>query len=308
MSEEPLRLRLKTKNGQHLLNELTMASTLGELKALAASVSGIAAHHLRLLQGYPPKELDISGDGLAVSALNLRSGDALIVEQDPQVTAAMQQQASKRLLEGLQSQVGQGMLVREVVPADNSCLFTSIDYVMNNGVLNLKSADPMRQLIASVVASNPATYNEAFLGKPNADYCTWILHSGSWGGAIEISILSQYYKVEIAVVDTQTVRIDRFGENNCYPQRVMLLYDGIHYDPLHMEMLDTGALVTKFSSRDAVTLSKALELASEAKSSRQFTDTANFTLRCLICNKALTGGPEAQAHAQQTGHQNFGEV
>ncbi len=41
------------------------------------------------------------------------------------------------------------------------------------------------------MAGNPGTYTEAFLGKPNAEYCAWILDSQRWGGGIELSILSE---------------------------------------------------------------------------------------------------------------------
>ena len=41
---------------------------------------------------------------------------------------------------------------------------------------------------------------------------------------------------------------------------------------------------------------------------RQYTDVANFSLRCLVCGTALTGHTDAQAHAKKTGHVNFGEV
>lgn len=41
---------------------------------------------------------------------------------------------------------------------------------------------------------------------------------------------------------------------------------------------------------------------------RQYTDLAGFSLRCLVCGKALTGQTDAQSHATLTGHINFGEV
>lgn len=40
---------------------------------------------------------------------------------------------------------------------------------------------------------------------------------------------------------------------------------------------------------------------------RQFTDTANFTLRCLVCQLGVKGEKEAMEHAKATGHQSFGE-
>jgi ubiquitin thioesterase OTU1 len=47
----------------------------------------------------------------------------------------------------------------------------------------------MRQIIAMEVASDLDAYNEAMLGKPNAEYCAWIQQPSSWGGAIEVNIL-----------------------------------------------------------------------------------------------------------------------
>jgi ubiquitin thioesterase OTU1 len=58
--------------------------------------------------------------------------------------------------------------------------------------------------------------------------CYRIKNTTSWGGQIEVSILSKYYKIEICVVDIQTCRIDRFGEDQNYTKRVFIIYDGIH--------------------------------------------------------------------------------
>ena len=52
---------------------------------------------------------------------------------------------------------------------------------------------------------------------------------------------------------------------------------------------------------------KARIVVEEAHRARQFTDVANFSLRCLVCQKGLKGESEAVAHAKATGHQNFGE-
>ena len=51
----------------------------------------------------------------------------------------------------------------------------------------------------------------------------------------------------------------------------------------------------------------ANELVKAMHEGKNFTDTANFTLRCTICNMALKGQAEAVAHAKETGHQNFQE-
>ena len=179
---------------------------------------------------------------------------------------------------------------------------------MNNGKVDLNVASQMRELIASIVMSDPVTYDSAILEKSSKDYCAWIMKKDSWGGAIEISILSKSYEVEIDVVDTQSGRIDRFGEDKNYPRRVLVLYDGIHYDPLILEPLVPGEPVkTIFSTKDDNVLAQALEIANESKQSRQYTDVGQFTLRCLICNKSLVGQKEAQEHAKLTAHINFGE-
>lgn len=167
---------------------------------------------------------------------------------------------------------------------------------------------PMRRVIADVVAANPDLYTEAVLEKTNSAYCEWILNSDSWGGAIELAILSKHYSIEIDVVNAQTGRLDRFGENFNYDRRVFLVYDGIHYDPLLLESADGRKITTIFSTEDEELVSQALELGHEAKSCRQFTDVNAFRLRCLICQVIVTGQDEAVSHSRATGHASFGEV
>jgi len=52
----------------------------------------------------------------------------------------------------------------------------------------------------------------------------------------------------------------------------------------------------------------AQNIAEEAKSSRQYTDTHRFTLKCIQCDRQLKGQAEATEHAKVTGHTQFGEV
>lgn len=69
-----------------------------------------------------------------------------------------------------------------------------------------------------------------------------------------------------------------------------------------------GDIQTIFPTEDERILKEAVELAKEAKSSRQFTDVDKFTLKCLVCNIVMNGQVQAQQHAQSTGHAKFGEV
>ncbi|KAL0908987.1 hypothetical protein M5K25_023505 [Dendrobium thyrsiflorum] len=204
-----------------------------------------------------------------------------------------------------------GVIVRRVIPSDNSCLFNAVGFVMEH---DQRKAPELRQVIAVAVASDPVKYNEAFLGKPNSDYCAWILNPEKWGGAIELSILSEYYGREIAAYDIQTTRCDLYGQSKGYGERVMLLYDGLHYDALAMSPSDNAPVdfdQTVFTVNSDGTIGPVeglvLNLVKDAQRKRRFTDTANFTLRCGVCQIGFVGSKEAVQHAQATGHINFQE-
>lgn len=296
-----LRLRCKTRDGSHVLQGLTALSSIRELKESIAGATGIVGLRQRVMVGYPPESLDLSNTEGTLGDLPIKSGDTLIVEEDKSKPSTAIPPVSK-------TATGSKM-ERRVVPADNSCLFTSIYYVVEGGIYDPACVLEMRNLIADIVFSDPLNYCEAVLGKSNEEYCQWIRRDDTWGGAIEISILSKFFQCEICVVDTQTVRIDRFGEDAGYTKRVMLIYDGIHYDPLQRLGPQPGTPpMTIFSTLDDEALVQALELAEEAKKKRQFTDVNRFALRCMVCQKGLTGQTAARDHAKETGHTNFGEV
>ncbi|XP_053310384.1 ubiquitin thioesterase OTU1 [Spea bombifrons] len=302
-----LRLRCKTREGSQVLQGLTALSSIRELKERIAGLTGILGPQQRVMVGFPPENLDLSNGDATLGDLPIKSGDTLIVEEDKTKVNTAPLPTSKQNQE-IQPAT-EARIVRRVVPADNSCLFTSVHYVVEGGVYDPSCAPEMRNLIADIVSSDPINYCEAVLGKSNEEYCAWIRKEDTWGGAIEVSILSKYFRCEICVVDTQTVRIDRFGEDAGYTKRVMLIYDGIHYDPLQRELseLDMPPM-TIFSTLDDDALVQALELADDARKKRQFTDVNRFALRCMVCQKGLTGQSAARDHAKETGHTNFGEV
>ncbi|KAE8717194.1 Detected protein of confused Function [Hibiscus syriacus] len=114
----------------------------------------------------------------------------------------------------------EGIVVRRVIPSDNSCLFNVVGYVMDH---DKTKAPELRQVMVATVSSDPTKYSKAFLGKPNAEYCAWILDSDKWGA-----------------YDIQTTRCDLYGQEKNYSERVMLIYDGLHYDAL--AEMDIGSL------------------------------------------------------------------
>eukprot|EP00897_Mesotaenium_endlicherianum_P007160 jgi/Mesen1/6472/ME000330S05495 len=203
------------------------------------------------------------------------------------------------------------VVVRRIIDADNNCLFNAVGYVME---LNKRKALELRQVIAAAVASAPTTYTDAFLGKPNKEYCDWILHPDHWGGGIELAILSAHYGRQIAAYDIQTKRCDVYGEDKNYSERVMLVYDGIHYDALAAspfagapDEVDQTIFAVDSSGDIGRPARLALKLIEEQHRARSYTDTTNFTLRCAVCQQGVIGQKEAVAHAKATGHSNFQE-
>ncbi|KAH8402888.1 hypothetical protein KR222_009143 [Zaprionus bogoriensis] len=341
-------VKLKSKKGQFIINDLNENTTLAELKTRISQVTQIKESQLYVLVGYPPRPLDLTEQQQRnLHSAGVNSGDTLIVEEKAvpmarststeddealarrlqaeedaqhlrQVTSSSNADVSNTDNASLSVSVSappeagpngdfNGILLKKVVPADNSCLFTSVRFVLNGKVDN-EGSEMMRHIIAQEVAADPQQYNDAVLGKSNAEYCAWIQKADSWGGAIEVSILSNYYGIEIDVVDIQNAIINRFGEDKNFGLRVFLLFDGIHYDPLYMETSQSAAPATIFPVEEEGVYRQAEQLANEAKSSRQFTNVDKFNLRCLQCDLMLVGQAQAQQHAKATGHANFGEI
>ena len=64
---------------------------------------------------------------------------------------------------------------------------------------------------------------------------------------------------------------------------------------------------TRFACAADAAESGVRALAASARAARQYIDTANFTMRCLVCQKGIVGESAARAHPKETGHTNFGE-
>ena len=141
-------LKVKTKQGQHIVSTLSENETIANLKSQISELTQIPVDGLSVLIGFPPKPLDLSNNGNSLSATGITNGDTLIVEEKPYNTTvpqepqAQQQQeqpavnqhqidedsllAQRLAAEEENPQNCQGILLKQVVPSDNSCLFTSI--------------------------------------------------------------------------------------------------------------------------------------------------------------------------------------
>ncbi|TKY87541.1 hypothetical protein EX895_003555 [Sporisorium graminicola] len=205
------------------------------------------------------------------------------------------------------------LLTLKVVPDDNSCLFNAVGYLFSQR-LGSDICQNLRQTVASTIRSDPDSYPDIVLGQPRDAYVSKILSPTTWGGAIELSILSHHFGVEIDSIDVATGTVHRFGEDMAYENRAIVVYSGIHYDALTLK--DGGAETTVFPNLTAIgveeaedeVLGAAKEVCRELKRRRYYTDTASFSLKCKTCGTKLTGEKEAVQHAKQTGHGDFGEV
>eukprot|EP01038_Epipyxis_sp_PR26KG_P004213 gene4213-5987_t len=195
-------------------------------------------------------------------------------------------------------------VIRRIIPADNSCLFNSISYLINSS-----NQINYREIVVEMILSNPDKYSSVVLGKPVEEYLEWILNPDKWGGEIEISVLSDYLLFEIAAVDIQTNNVYIYGEGKQYAQRIYLLYDGIHYDAL-VKGYDESLVneLKQFAIDDDVTLQEIKDFAANQNKMKKFVNLSGCSLQCKVCNEGFIGQLDAVAHAKLTGHQNFGQV
>lgn len=128
-------VKLKTKSGQIVVKGLAPRDTVYDLKRRLSSLTNIKESSLHVLCGYPPKPLDLSESEATLESRRICPGDTLIVEEK-QPSIVKSEQKISRVEEPrphiADSKLGcPGILLKMIVPADNSCLFTSIGFVLS---------------------------------------------------------------------------------------------------------------------------------------------------------------------------------
>lgn len=200
-----------------------------------------------------------------------------------------------------------GTLVLRIMPDDNSCLFRAISSAVMS---DLDAVTELRSIVAEAIQADPERFNKAVLDNKDPNkYCRWIRSQDSWGGQVELLILSQHFQVEICSIDVQTLRVDRYNEGAT--QRCFVVYSGIHYDTIALTLpgLPPEQDIKQFESpiKEEI-LPQAVALCRKLQEQHYFTDTAAFQLKCHDCGAMLVGERGATEHASQTGHYNFGEA
>ncbi|KAF2814176.1 OTU-domain-containing protein [Mytilinidion resinicola] len=203
-------------------------------------------------------------------------------------------------------------VVLRVMPDDNSCLFRAISSAVLSDELDAMTE--LRSVVAQAIQSDPEKYNAVTLEQTPDEYCKWIQMESSWGGSIELTILSEQLGVEICSIDVENLHVYRFNEGQ--PRRCIVVYSGVHYDtiaispsdPPHTHA-DLGAeLDQKVFDADAdEILEAAVELCRKLQKGGYYTNTQKFSIKCNLCGWRGKGEKEAVKHATATGHSDFGE-
>ncbi|KAF8343899.1 OTU-domain-containing protein [Cantharellus anzutake] len=333
-------VRLRSPKGTTTIH-VNPNRTIGDLQLLISSATQILPSLQDIKIGYPPTQAMLV-PSLPLASLNLKRGDQIIVstlsaEHSVLSSATKHITASPRDVDGglptlgaggegassmererlaVQDHSGDGLvdhvavdgqfLVLREVPDDNSCLFSSIALIFEQ---DMRAAPKLRSVVASAIKGDPDTFSDVFLGRPRDEYITTILKATSWGGAIELSILSDHYQTEISSFDVETGRCDRFGQGK-YQNRCFLMYSGIHYDAVSMSPTVSAPAdfhQTVFPVEAEGIFAAAGRLAVKRREKGAFTNTTTFDLCCQTCGVRIKGEKDARAHAKETGHAEFGE-
>lgn len=264
------------------------------------------------------KDTDLKLNGAQLIVIAQETGDESTKPQKEQAAAEQSQSAPLSLKRKQNMELKEtpevpvpsrgGTIVLRVMPDDNSCMFRALGSAVLSS--SLDAMTELRSMVAQGIQANPEMYNEAILQRTPDEYCKWIQYSDSWGGGIELSILSQEFDIEICSINVQDLRVDRFNEGK--PKRCFLVYSGIHYDtiafvPDGSSTLDSDDDVKLFDASDDVLLQAARQLCGELRKKHYYTDTQRFSIKCNTCGWKGNGEKGAVEHATATGHGDFGE-
>jgi len=197
---------------------------------------------------------------------------------------------------------------RRYVDADNSCLFSSIGYLIDNKNFNETTKFHYRQLLVNYLADSKI--DDVTLGTTKKEYIDNIENPSTWGGAIELKLFGEMFQTQIASIDVQSNRVDIFGEDKNYPQRIYVIYNGVHYDPLVMAYTEEPCDdITIFESDDNQTLIEFQEYVKMFKEAGDFVDPSNMNqFECDQCKTLFGSQMEAYEHANNFQHWNFNEI
>lgn len=126
-----MQLRVKHKGGQSVISTLSLTSRVEQLLDELSKSTKIPVHLVKILRGFPPIAVDISDKSVSLSECGLQERDTILVEELPETQSVQQLPLPIEANAELGINAPTGILLRKVVPADNSCLFTSIGFCLS---------------------------------------------------------------------------------------------------------------------------------------------------------------------------------
>ncbi|KAL5332811.1 hypothetical protein BJX70DRAFT_382915 [Aspergillus crustosus] len=328
-----MNFRIRGPSGQFSVT-LSEDATIEDLRNEIVNMTGLTAYDVNY--GYPPLPLSLDhAEGhqkLAELGVKLHREQLTIAPRDgpgpepnarkedasnttpsssPKVSLSPKKEPAGSApddLELLSPEHGGTFIVR-VMPDDNSCLFRAV----NTAVLGGEDAMvELRSIVAEEIQKNPGQWSAAILGKPRNDYCRWIKNESSWGGGIELEILSRHFDIEICAIDLSNLQLYKFNEGQSN-RRCVLVYSGVHYDTIALAAGKNASPEFDekvFDASDTLVIqkSKALCKLLQEKAPDYNVNPSTFRLRCNICGCIVVGETGAQDHGAQTGHYDFDQT
>lgn len=214
-------------------------------------------------------------------------------------------------------------LTLRIMPDDNSCLFRAIAAAVHQE----SSSDYvslLRYQVANYVTSNPSLYSTPVLdGRTPEAYAAWIQQESSWGGDVELDVLSRVLGLEIWCCQVDPFFVRRYNETSTSEgasgsgEFIALVYSGIHYDtvavsPSLEDILPPEFDMSKFSGTDdrPWVLDATKALCEKLKERGYMTNTSSFGIMCKVegCGWVGQGEKAAVEHAKSRGHTDLEEI
>ncbi|KAI1371896.1 OTU-domain-containing protein [Hypoxylon crocopeplum] len=328
-----MKIRYKAPSGGGAL-ELADDATVSQLLNSLKSATGFA--DVTVKYGWPPQALGIEQGTASLQSLGLQRENLTVVPVENASTSGTVAETSRPVHEtGLQSSKeskGKGIkdqnisvympetgstLVLRVMPDDNSCLFTAVGGALRglpSAPDEYYTAASLRRVVVDHILANPDKFSAAILGKSPEAYCRNMLQPDTWGGEIELAIISEVFGLEICVVNVKTGSVYRVGEGNSYEMRCILVYSNVHYDRV-AEIFVEGQEVMEFDvTRWAVdgsdhVIAHTQEMCKKLKEEHHYyTDTSDFVVMCNECGWIGQGQKALATHSLHTGHSDVREI
>ncbi|KAI2634543.1 hypothetical protein GGS21DRAFT_107789 [Xylaria nigripes] len=338
-----MRIRFRGPSGGGTL-ELADDSTIADL--ITALEVKTASHAIVVKYGWPLQTLATDQSYLQVRALGLQRESLTVVPlesfdeqlqgsisakskalavaaEDPAV--ALDSQLAANLAYGSGEDVKVEMpesrtnLVLRVMADDGDCMFTAVGGALGGlvpaGASFATNYTPgvLRRMVVEAIRNDPIKFGPNFLGAHPNKYCERML-GGMWGGGIELSILSDIFRIEIYSIDVKSGKVYQFGEQQGYKEFCVLIYSGVHYDRV-VEATTEGAMyMAEFdvarwdtTGNDRITR-HAQDVCRILRDRHYYTSVSDFVVTCNECYEILQGERAITQHARLTGHMGVTEI